>query len=98
MASPHASGSRESIFAQTIGFTSGTGEESAAHDSCRQAFILKLARWFDWRSALLIIKPATLIGWHRNVAPVLELEIETGQKATSDGRSQRLDPAFSDDR
>src|SRR5947209_3573442 len=26
----------------------------------------KLARWFDWRSALLIVKPATLIGWHRN--------------------------------
>jgi hypothetical protein len=25
----------------------------------------KLARWFDWRSALVIIKPATLIGWHR---------------------------------
>jgi putative transposase len=25
----------------------------------------KLARWFDWRSALLIVKPATLIGWHR---------------------------------
>ena len=30
-------------------------------------FVLsKLARWFDWRSALLIVKPATLIGWHRN--------------------------------
>jgi putative transposase len=26
----------------------------------------KLARWFDWRSALIIVKPATLIGWHRN--------------------------------
>src|SRR5881409_2755081 len=26
----------------------------------------KLARWFDWRRALLIVKPATLIGWHRN--------------------------------
>src|SRR5438874_2955573 len=26
----------------------------------------KLAHWFDWRSALLIVKPATLIGWHRN--------------------------------
>jgi hypothetical protein len=25
----------------------------------------KLARWFDWRSALVIVKPATLIGWHR---------------------------------
>ena len=26
----------------------------------------KLAPWFDWRSALLIVKPATLIGWHRH--------------------------------
>src|SRR5881275_3214970 len=26
----------------------------------------KLAGWFDWRSALLIVKPATLISWHRN--------------------------------
>jgi hypothetical protein len=25
----------------------------------------KLTRWFDWRSALVIVKPATLIGWHR---------------------------------
>ena len=29
-------------------------------------FVLsKLARFFDWRSALVIVKPATLIGWHR---------------------------------
>jgi putative transposase len=26
----------------------------------------KLARWFDWRSTLMIFKPATLIGWHRH--------------------------------
>src|SRR3954466_5145661 len=26
----------------------------------------KLACWFDWRRALMIVKPATLIGWHRN--------------------------------
>ena len=25
----------------------------------------KLARWFDWRSALVIVKPGTLLGWHR---------------------------------
>jgi hypothetical protein len=25
----------------------------------------KLARLLDWRSALVIVKPATLIGWHR---------------------------------
>src|SRR3954465_8975209 len=26
----------------------------------------RLAGWSDGRSALLIVKPATLIGWHRN--------------------------------
>ena len=25
----------------------------------------KLSRWLDWRSALVIVRPATLIGWHR---------------------------------
>jgi hypothetical protein len=25
----------------------------------------KLAQWFDWRSAVVIVKPTTLIGWHR---------------------------------
>jgi len=56
----------------------------------------KLAHWFDWRSALLIVKPATLIGWHRKAFRfVLVLEIETGREATSDSRSQGLDPAFS---
>ena len=55
----------------------------------------KLAHWFDWRSALMIVKPATLIGWHRNIPPLLALEIETGREATSDGRSQGLDPALS---
>lgn len=23
------------------------------------------SRWFDWRNALVVVKPATLIGWHR---------------------------------
>jgi putative transposase len=25
-----------------------------------------LARWFDWRQALVIVQPATLIRWHRH--------------------------------
>ena len=24
-----------------------------------------LARWFDWRQALVLVQPATLIRWHR---------------------------------
>jgi hypothetical protein len=26
-----------------------------------------LSRWFDWRSALEVVQPATLIRWHRAV-------------------------------
>jgi putative transposase len=34
--------------------------------SAMDRFVLaQLARLFDWRSALVIVKPATLIGWHR---------------------------------
>ena len=28
-------------------------------------FLVFCSRWFDWRNALLVIKPETLIGWHR---------------------------------
>src|SRR5690349_13600581 len=42
-------------------------EKKAMPTTPADRFVLyKLARWFDWRSALLIVKPATLIGWHRN--------------------------------
>ena len=41
-------------------------EKRAAPTRAADRFVLsKLARFFDWRSALLIVKPATLIGWHR---------------------------------
>jgi putative transposase len=33
-------------------------------DTARLALVL-WARWFDWRDALVIVKPETLIGWHR---------------------------------
>jgi hypothetical protein len=33
-------------------------------DTARLALVL-WSRWFDWRDALVIVKPETLIGWHR---------------------------------
>jgi len=33
-------------------------------DSARLA-LLFWSRWFPWRSALVVVKPETLIGWHR---------------------------------
>jgi putative transposase len=41
-------------------------EKKAAPTTAADRFVLfKLAHFFDWRSALVIVKPATLIGWHR---------------------------------
>jgi putative transposase len=41
-------------------------EKKARPTTAADRFVLsKLARFFDWRSALVIVKPATLIGWHR---------------------------------
>jgi len=33
-------------------------------DATRLALVL-WSRWFDWKDALVIVKPETLIGWHR---------------------------------
>ena len=41
-------------------------EKKATPTKAADRFVFsKLARFFDWRSALVIVKPATLIGWHR---------------------------------
>jgi hypothetical protein len=41
-------------------------EKKAKPTTAADRFVLsKLARWFAWRNALAIVKPATLIGWHR---------------------------------
>src|SRR3954454_22042628 len=96
MASPHGSGGRESVFAQTIGSIPGTGEESDAHDSCRQVCILqtgslvRLAWCIDDRQASHFDRLAS-----QCIPPLLALEVATGREATSDCRSQELDSAFS---
>jgi len=35
-------------------------------DSARLSLVF-WSRWFDWRGAVVIVKPETLIGWHRRV-------------------------------
>lgn len=34
-------------------------------DAATRVTLALLSRWFDWRSALVIVRPETLIGWHR---------------------------------
>src|SRR3954466_11837506 len=96
MASPHGSGSREFVFAKTIGSIPGTGEESDAHDSCRQVCIfqtgslVRLAQCIADRETSHFDRLAS-----QRIPPLLALEIETGREATSDGRSEGLNSAFS---
>ena len=41
-------------------------EKEATRTTAADRFVLaKLARFFEWRSALVIVKPGTLISWHR---------------------------------
>jgi hypothetical protein len=41
-------------------------EKEAKRTTTADRFVFsKLARLFDWRNALVIVKPATLVGWHR---------------------------------
>jgi putative transposase len=41
-------------------------EKKATPTTAADRFVFsKLTRFFDWRNALVIVKPATLIGWHR---------------------------------
>jgi putative transposase len=43
-------------------------EKKAVPTTAADGFVFsKMARWFDWHSALVIVKPATLIGRHRVV-------------------------------
>ena len=34
-------------------------------DAATRVTLTFLSRWFDWRSALVVVQPETLIGWHR---------------------------------
>jgi len=64
-------------------------EKKAAPTTAADRFVFsKLARLFNWRSALVIVKPATLIGWHSNcIPPILALEIETSGETPNYPRS-----------
>ena len=34
-------------------------------DAATRASLAVLGKMFDWRSALVVVQPATMIGWHR---------------------------------
>jgi hypothetical protein len=38
-------------------------------DPATRVSLAVLARLFDWRSALVVVQPATMMRWHRRIAP-----------------------------
>ncbi len=56
------------------------------HPSDRWFWVLISGFWPDWRHALAMVKPATVIGWHRNgLAPPLDLEVALASQRTAAG-------------
>lgn len=47
--------------------------------------------WTEWRAALVIVKPETVIGWHRQGLSVLDVEKSPSGGSTGDGRRPRAD-------
>src|SRR4030088_2317074 len=48
--------------------------------------------WKEWRGALVIVKPETVIAWHRQGLPVLDIEEPSPQRATDRaGRRPHVD-------
>ena len=48
--------------------------------------------WTEWRSAIVIVRPETVIAWHRRVSPLLELEEPSPDRPTgSPSRRSRAD-------
>jgi hypothetical protein len=61
-------------------------------DAARFSLVL-WSQLFNWRAALIIVKPETLIGWHRKgVQAVLGVEVAVGKTADS-GKSSPADCA-----
>ena len=69
-------------------------EKKPKRTSATDRFVLaEIARFFDWRSALVIVKPATLIGWHRAAfRRFWRWKSKTGWATTNLGRGETLDP------
>ena len=56
---------RESVSAQTTRHVHGAKTKAPTGDRFGSFHSAQLTRFFDWRSALTVVKPDTLIRWHR---------------------------------
>ena len=64
---PKFVGGRESLPAQTARILPGTQNQASTVAHPTRLTLVWLSRWFDWRNALVIVRPKTFIGWHRKV-------------------------------
>ena len=69
MASPHGLAAENLFLRKQLALFREREKKAMPTTPADRLVFSKLARWFDWRSALLIVKPATLISWHRNAFP-----------------------------
>jgi hypothetical protein len=69
-------------------------EKKATRTTAADRFVLaKLAHFFDWRSALLIVQAGHSGRLASNcLPPLLALEVESGWASTNLSRDQTLDP------
>jgi len=71
-------------------------EKKAKPTTAADRFVFaKLARLFNWRSALVIVQPATLTSWHRTaLSSILALEVETSRSTSNLAPSCTPDPPY----
>ena len=55
------------------------------HPSDRWFWVLISSFWPDWRDALAIVKPATVIGWRCKGSRLLDLEVALVSQRTAGG-------------
>jgi hypothetical protein len=70
-------------------------EKKAKATTAADRFVFsKLGRLFDWRNALVIVQPATLIRWHPGgILSILTLEIKTRRETVGSRPSETVDPS-----
>jgi len=68
------------------------GVKPRRDDAATRVTLALLSHRFDWRSVLVVVRPETLIGWHRGGLPAfLAMEVTSWTAADSEGTS-RTDP------
>jgi putative transposase len=56
---------RDFFLAEAVGLLSGTPNQAKALTEEARVSLAFWSQWFNWRESLVIVKPETLIRWHR---------------------------------